>query len=378
MNIERLNNLLYEIKTEVKVHSIPSLLQSFQTTFTQNINQPNQPNADAFIQAHDVLKEALNQCRSNRFSPSQRTLLESIGGAPFVGTGLMSTLEQIIQDNSATPGQAVTEVQKHVKKASEFFSTVENANANLEGLGIEYDFTQKDQYELGVLLPTDLFKNNLEGLAKEISLLNRHLKTFGELAEADTASPTLRCVSSGSLEFFLDSLPAVADCLSDAIQQIVLLYLAVLHIRKLRRELKEKKVPAKALKPVEDYEKERVTEELKRIAHDLFKRYRKKQDKVRDKELHALLVQALKYITRRIDQGVDFEVTPPSEFEEPAEDATEKAKKEHEQKVAHAKELSDRSAKIKQLPKREQPILFLTEPKEENEDSPTKESSTTS
>lgn len=378
MNAERLNNVLHDITAEVDEHSILSILQSFESMFIQNISQPNQQNADTFIQTRDVLNQALNKCRSNHFPPSQRTIVESIGGASFVGTGLMVALDQIIEDNIATPGQAITEVQKHVQGATDFFTTVQNTSTNFESLNIVCDYTQKDEYEFGVLLPADLFKNNLEGLTKEISSINRHLKTFGELAGADTASPTLRSVSSGSMEFFLNLIPEAADWISVAIERIVGLYLMVLLIRKNRSELKQNKVPKKALEPLEEYEKKYAIVEIEKIADDLFNKYKKKQDKPREKELRSLLVDALKYLASRIDQGANFEVTPPSEFEEPGESATEKEKTEHKQKVSDAKQLGDRSAKIKELPERKQPILSLPEPREEKEDPPTNESSTTS
>ena len=111
MNAERLNNVLIEIKREVEQQGIVTLLQSFQSTFSQNINEPNQPNADSYLQAHNELKEALAGCASNNFSPSQRSLVTSIGGGPFVGNGLMQELEKIIVENSSAPGQAVTKLR---------------------------------------------------------------------------------------------------------------------------------------------------------------------------------------------------------------------------------------------------------------------------
>lgn len=367
MNIERFNSIMYDILLEEGEPKITSLLQSFQAAFTQNINQPNPTTVDTFLKSRQALWEALAACRSNQFPPSQKAFVDSIGATKFIGNGLKEELERILEQNASLPGQAVAEVQKHIQQTLKFITLVTTANKALVELNIVYDFTGPDEYEVGVLLPTKLFNNELEGLQKELGRLNQHMKIFGELAADDVSSPKIRCVTNGSVDLFLEAAAPVAAFLAVAIERIVGVYLHILQIKKLRKEMEETKVPGKYLKPIEEHEKELVSEELEKIAESLFKEYRKKPDKTRDPELRTYLTKALTYLIKRLDQGVDFEVTPPTEFEQPKEDAAEKDKKDYAKKVAEAKELSDRSAKIKELPKREKPILFLPEPDNEEE-----------
>lgn len=367
MNVERFNSIMNDLMLEEEEPNIAALLQTLQKSFSQNISQPNPSTVQAFISARQALWEALANSRSNQFPPSQKAFIDSIDATKFVGNGLKAELERIIADNASTPGQAVVEVQNHIQKTLEFIARVKTINQNLIELNIEYDFTGKNEYEVGVLLPTALFNNNLEGLQKELCKLNQQMKVFGEIAADDTSSPTIRCITNGSADFFLNAVAPVAAFLAIAIERTVGLYLRILQIRKLRQEMKDTKVPDKLLKPIEDHEKELIPEELEKIAKDLFKDYRKKPNKERDPELQAHLTKALMYLIKRLDQGVDFEITPPTEFDEPKEDAAEKDKKDYAKKVAEAKELSDRSAKIKELPKREKPTLFLPEPDDEGE-----------
>jgi hypothetical protein len=362
MNIERFNSIMYDIVLEEGELKITSLLQTFQNAFAQNITQPNPSTADSFLKARQALWEALAACRSNQFPPSQKAFVDFIGATKFVGNGLKEELERILEQNASLPGQAVAEVQKHVQQTLEFIARATAANKTLVKLNIGHDFTGPDEYEVGVLLPTSLFNNDLEGLQKELHKLNQHMKVFGELAADDVSSPKIRCVTNGSVDLFLEANAPVAAFLAVAIERIVGLYLHVLQIKKLRKEMEETKVPGKLLKPIEEHEKELIPEELEKIAESLFKEYRKKPDKTRDPELRTNLTKALTYLIKRLDQGVDFEVTPPTEFEIPKEDATEKDKKEYAKKLDEAKALSERSAKIKELPKREKPILLLPEP----------------
>lgn len=367
MNLERFNSIMWDVVSDSENLNLTSLLQVFHKAFALNITQPNQPNADAFKKAHQALRDALKTSSCNSLSPSQKAFLDSISATDFIGDGLVIRLENIIETNLSVPGQAITEVQKHVENTINFFGQAKTIKETLEGMRIFCDFTRENEYEVGILFPSDLFNNNLEGLQKEIVKLNRHMKTFGLLAANDASSPTIRAVSNDTLDVFLNALPDVANCIVDAIKDIVLLYLAILQIKKYRIELKEKKVPAKVLAPIEMYEKERVSEDLEKIADKLIKEYGKKTEKTKDPEIRIALIGALNYLIRRLDQGVDFEVTPPTEFAEPKEGATEKAVEDQQKKKEDALKLRERAAVIRELPPREKPVLCLSEPDDQEE-----------
>jgi superfamily I DNA/RNA helicase len=210
MNIERFNSIMYDIVLEEGEKKLTALLQSFQAAFNQNINQPNPSTVDTFLKARQALWEALAACRCNQFPPSQKAFLDSIEATKFVGNGLREELESILEKNASLPGQAVAEVQKHVQQTLKFIALVTTANKALVELNIENDFTGPNEYEVGVLLPSKLFNNDLEGLQKELARLNLHLKIFGELAADDVSSPKIRCVTNGSVDVFLEAAAPVA------------------------------------------------------------------------------------------------------------------------------------------------------------------------
>jgi hypothetical protein len=367
MKAERLHNLLHIIKTDFDSHGIISLAQNFVNTFTQNIQQPAPQHSQNFNTAKETLKKALTECSSNNFVPSQYKMLQKIGGDKCIGLGLLAEFEEIMNENILTPGDAVQKVSEHFTKVNEFFTAVQNALTSFETLGISFDYTEENEYEVGFLMPSKLFNNDLEGLQKEIKLINRHMMAICEIAGQDTASPQIRSVSSGTLEVFLNALPDVAQCIGECIEKITLLYLAILQIRKHRMELKKEKVPQKDLAPLEKHEKARVKAEIEKLTEEIFKKYYKPKTKNRENELKTHLKKAIEYFANRIDKGVDIEVTPP-ELSATDDSLEEKAETKHsakETQIIKKLQVQGRSL-LKITTRSEEIVLALPEPDDED------------
>jgi hypothetical protein len=370
MDTGRLNSLLSHIADEVKTLGLTAQLQKFHQAFSQSVTQPNQPMSTAFISTRAALWELLASAASDQFPPSYRKMMDKMNATRFLGKGLRTSLEEILAENTMTPGQAVEQVAEFNKKAQAFYTLADSTHSNLKQLKIEYSVTSEEEYEIGALFPADLFKNNVEGLEQELHLLDRHLRTFGEMAGQDTRSPTIRVVASGTIEVFVNALPDVAAAIGDAIEKIVLVYLSILQIRQLRDAVKKKQMPDELVKLMDKHEKDTISAEIDKIADEIFEKHRKKAEKHRDKELRGRLIVALKYIAKRLDGGADFEVTPPSVEPEIAADAADDAKTKHQEREELHKTLRLRGAAMMQLPMREQPILALPEPGDEQGEEP--------
>lgn len=350
MNTERLHNLLHIIKNDFDKLDIISLSQNFVNTFTQNIQQPAPPHSQNFTTAKANLQNALSECYSNNFVPSQYKMLQKIGGDKCIGIGLLEEFEKIMNENILTPGDAVQKVGEHLKRLNKFFAAVQNALTSFETLGIEFEYTKDSEYEIGFLLPCKLFNNDLEGLQKEVNLINRHMKSIGEIAGQDTSSPQIRSFSSGSLEVFLNALPDVAQCIGECIEKITLLYLAILQIRKHRVELKKEKVPQKDLDPIEKYEKQRVKQEIEKLTEN------------RENELKGHLRKAIEFFANRIDKGVDIEVAPPELLLSDEESEENTDKKPTKKEAERIKLIQSQGKALLKITRSEEIVLSLPEP----------------
>lgn len=175
MNVERLHNLLHIINNDFSNLDISSVGNNFVNTFTQNIQHPTPENSQNFNHAQQKLKNALLQCDSNNFMPSQQKILQKIDGNQYIGVGLLEKFEKIMNENTLTPGDAVKEVEKHFSKTAIFIAAVEGTLDNFETLKIDSDYTKENEYEIGFLFPCKFFNNDLEGFQKEVNLINRLL-----------------------------------------------------------------------------------------------------------------------------------------------------------------------------------------------------------
>ncbi|MEW6002535.1 MAG: hypothetical protein AB1638_07825 [Nitrospirota bacterium] len=365
MNTERLYNLLQIIKHDFESLKIISVTKSFVSTFSQNIQQPSPQFSKDFNSAKINLKTVLSQCDSNNFVPSQYKMLLKIGGDKCTGLGLLSEFERIMNENILTPGNAVTQVQEHFNIVTKFFTAVQTTISSFETLGIKY--TKESEYEVGFLLPCKVLNNDLEGLQKELNLINRHMKAICEIASRDTASPQIRSLSSGSIEVFLNALPEVARCIGECIEKITLLYLAVLQIRKYRLELKQAKVPKKDLEPIEKHEKTMVKDEIDKLTEEIFKKYHKEKTPNRANELKGHLRKAIEFFANRIDKGVDIEVTPPKLFSTEGSTEENPAEKLNTSEAELIAMLRTQGRALLQIKSRSQEIvLALPEPEAED------------
>lgn len=362
MKAERLHNLVHDLNDEAKTRGLVTTLTSYHRTLAQSVSQPSTETSKAFGDAKAALAAAVEDSSADRLTPSYRRLLESIGGAHYFGVALEAGLERIIASHTATPGQAVTEVHQLVAAAHEYYATIETLKGALDKLGVDIDFTGEDQYEIGVVLPTALFKGNLEELNAELKLVDRYLRAFGELTSDDSSSPVIVAVADGSVDLFLQAIPEVASAVADAIEQIALIYLTILKIREHRRGLKESKISKEVLDAIDKDEKERTEKDIGALADKLFKTHRKKPDKTKDEEVKRKIEKALKYMAKRIDQGADFEVTGPTGIGEPDDDASDQERRKLQKKREAALELNARGASVGKLPPRSAEILSLPEP----------------
>lgn len=367
MKTERLHNLLQIINNDFSNLSIISLAQNFVNTFTKNIQQPTPEQSQTFNTAKEELKNALSECDSNNFVPSQHKMLQKINGDKCLGVGLLTEFEIIMNNNILTPGDAVKKVSEHFTKVNEFSAAIQSALKSFETLEIGFEYTKENEYEVGFLLPCKLFNNDLEGLQKEVNLINRHMKAICELVGHEITSPQIRSVSTGSLEVFLNALPEVAQCIGECIEAIAILYLVILKLRKHRTELKEEKVPKKDLDPLEKHEKTRVEEEIKKLTNEIFKKYYKEKTKNRENELKIHLRQAIEFFANRIDKGVDIEVTPPELLSNEEDTEGNEVKKPNKKETEIIKTLqSQGKALLKITTRSEEIVLALPEPEVED------------
>lgn len=330
--------------------------------------------AQAFKEGLVEFQNSLANSPSNSFVPSQRKIIDTIGGATLVGLGLSQTIDRILSENQVTPASALSAVQELRKKVSQFHKSIVGLTGQFKELGVGSEDLTEGAAEVGILLPRDLVGNDLSGLSKEIREFEKHLRTIVEVAEGDGASPKIRSIGTGSLEFFLESSPATAAMLMIAVERIAAFYKQVLEIRLLRKQLEEKDVPAATTKPVKVYESEMVSQFIEKLTTDLLKQFYGGKDTGRKNELRVALKNALQFLGDRIDRGVDIEARPPKQEADVVDvgDGSSEGAKESgngAKQKEHLKILAEKGAVLLSLERSGEPVLQITDGQKDKADS---------
>lgn len=361
MNVDRLYDVAQIVLNDYDSLTLPKLFGQFASTLTNSVNQPNPQNAEAFQTAKTNLEDALDKCGTNHMVPSEQQILNRMNGADLVGAGLRTRTDDILASNAMTPGNALQEINALNTQTAEFRKTVHSLIQAIDKLDLlTEEEIPADAAEIGVLLPSIIFNDDLEGLKNELAELDRHLRAFSEIAGGPKGSLKIRAVSSGSLDVFLKSAPGVAACVMVAVERLVALYKKILEIRKLRSELAEKDVPSQAIAPIEQHENETVTNEIDSILDEIMERFYSGDDSGRKNELRNAARIALLYLADRIDRGVDFEAkAPPQEEDAESDNGADEPSPTDDNQTKAIETIDELGNALKGLERSSDPVLRL-------------------
>jgi hypothetical protein len=335
MESSKLHNLIYDIikeETEIKLNEkINDLIVQIQQNQAQQIE----------LTIREI-KESLLFSFFNSYSVSNLKVLQEINGTDFIGENAFHRIKTILELNSYNTSKIISELQEYVKSRSEFIETLTQIKVGFEKLEIPLHFTDED-YELGLLLPSNTEFNSIKGLNKELAKWDKSIKAYRELVGLGAEDTKITLVNNGSLEFFTENPEQVALCISFTLERLFKLYKNILEIRLAWKKLKDTGLPKTQEKAIKTHEKEVYEKEVDLIVSDLIKKFAdKKIEEGRLNELKISIKGHTNYFAKCIDDGLVIEITPP-EVREPEiinEAETEENKKEK------AKAKSDFEAKI--------------------------------
>jgi len=367
MRVGKLHAAIDLIAEEFDEYEIEQKLTKLQSALNNSVSLPNEQNTQAFREKYAEIGETLKSCETNNATPTQRRIFDEIGATQYIGNGIWEKISKIIADNNITPANALQEIITLNKKVHSFHESVKRLNNEFGNLDLEYDDLESGEAEIGIAIPPEIVKSNLEGLQEEIHEFDRAFKTFRELSGESIESSKIRSISSSDFQLFLESTPVVAVVLAATIERIVAIYKNVLEIKKIKEDLAKQKVPKEATKGIEDYEKQVVDKELEELSKSLLDENYKGKDDGRKNELENALRISLRFLAGRIDHGVlvEVRVAEPKEPEQ-GEDLKEGKKPTTKEIKAYEKqkelvESINRSGRaLAQLKRGTKPILLLS------------------
>lgn len=307
MNAERLCAALRYIRDEYEKLGVIAAHQRLVAQLGASIGTPGEATQLAFRQEVENFTKALDAAESNRAYPTLRMILDEIEASQYLGVGLKSNVRKVLRDNNLTPHQALSELKKLLANVQKFHANVLATLDGMESFTIQADELEPGAGEIGFSFPRLRFDNTCRGFGEELKKIDVALKPFAELTDANELNVKLRKISSSDWQLFIDAAPSTILCVVITIERIVALYKSNLEIKKLKKELENKSLPAEIIKQIEKYLDDRIEPEIRKIAEETVETHYRKADDGRKNELNNALTFSLKYFADKLDTGVTVE-----------------------------------------------------------------------
>ena len=309
MNTERLNKIINEIQTEFNEINLVKKIASLRNLLKNVVNEPQQPvHQQKLVNIRSDLYKSLTDASSNEFGPIWKQVVSEIGGSELLGNTLKNRIELIFSKNQITPSAALEDLIIILKEVQAFNNAINQSVQGFNGLGIGKEDLEENECEVSYLIPRLYTEENLETLKKEVSELNFILNHISEVATGKKEIFRVKSISSSDYLFYINVSLFVGHILVIATEKILNTYKSILEIKKLRNELKEKGVPEKETKGIEDYANKTMETEIVKLAKGMVKEHYKNNDSARKNELINGLTISFNKIANRIDNGFNIDI----------------------------------------------------------------------
>ncbi len=374
MDSSRLLALLNSLETDF-AGGYDERLRSLIQAYAQVRDNPQQDNSAAIRAAVQSLDEFLVASPVNGFVPSWLHMMNAIGASGLFGLSASARIREAIDTSTLGPMTALKALEAFAEELRKFHQSASEIRSGLQTVGIEPDVLSGDTTEIGIILPTNVTKNELGVLTKQLEEWNRILRTVSELAGDKEREIIIRGIATGDLEFFVVATYLAGKMLGEIIGGVTSWYEKVLRIRVLSAELRKEVGPSPEVVAAEEREKALLEETVQRVVEKVLKLAPPMKSKERGEELGNHLSKCVRRIAVLIDNGVEIEVSvsvrgaergvdadhPDQEGDARLPEQLEAARKNHLEKVAETLNLKAQGAAVARLPKREAPIFLLTD-----------------
>jgi hypothetical protein len=314
MNVERLYEIVTYLREKDSELGLQRLLADLKTHIANLASSPqNESYQSSVASAFNSLQSVFERFESET-TPPQKILIEEINGKPFFSIEMVRSLKEKFAENAITPALVNSYVAELTTNRDVYLTTLAAIKEGLHSFGVEEEEPSPGDVELGVLIPRDLFHNELGDLAQEFEVINRIIQFFSEVITGSVQPVTVRQISTSDPTIFLGVPVAVVLAIGKTTDWLIEKWKSIEEIRKIRAEVSKLDVEA-AIKPLDDKIDELVKASIQQQVAELSSQY-KLNDRGRKNELEAGLHWALDSLISRIERGMTIEIrvlAPPQE-----------------------------------------------------------------
>ena len=309
MDVHRLRSVLdFVISEHARLgvdHKLAQILQALSVC----VSNPSSGSDEQFRMALTDMLTALRRARTNDFVESSRRILVEIQGERLTGNGLAERVLDVANQRPFLAARARETIVGIADDLQQGLVACASAKASLEHLNIGSVHLEPDAYELGILLPDSLVRGDIERLFDELRGWNKMLRELMPMVSSLQPAVALRTYSAKRFEL---SVPLDRDgalVLGTIIARIHDLLGKVRANRRKATELERQGYPPEIVGHMLEYEKVIVPEGLTAIQELVTTKFLKTEK--RRKEIDKVLERSLRFMAKRIRDGVDVEILGP-------------------------------------------------------------------
>lgn len=309
MNVEILNSIINKIGNDNRDLEIDAYFKNAINALESSVEYTNEIEYQQDLSNNlKSLYGKLKKSVVNNFSPAWNQILLELGIDEIGGEKFLIIIEGIFRKNKITPIIALEELKVLYEKYNNAMEAFSDIARGFSKLKIGVDELEKEECEIGVLIPRTFIENDLGSLGNEIKELNFIFNTYSELITGEKHSFKLRNLSTSDPLITVTTVVAIAAGIAKTIGWLIDNYKKLIEIKIKKKELSQLGVKDEDLKGIEDHSNDFMKNAIEGIVKKISKEYKGNGDEERTNELLSGIGISLNKIANRIDKGFNFEV----------------------------------------------------------------------
>ncbi len=310
MDVHRLRVVIGRVIAEHRRLGIGKKLGQILDTLNACISEPSVASDAHFRDALTALLDALQSSQTNDFVESDWRVLDDIQGARFTGEGLADRVRQIANQQPFLPGCAKEQFGNLADELADYLGALAGAEEGLDKLKIDRAPVADGDYEVGILLPDTVSRDDLQRLATELDEWDGILKDLFPLITKKPLAVSVRSVSARGFELSAPIDREGAIALGTVVAGIYSMFEKVHAHRDKTMELIRDNYPQDIVGRVSGYEQQIIAQEMNAIRAALVAKAIANQIP-RGREIERILERCLRFFAIRIRDGAAIEISPP-------------------------------------------------------------------
>jgi hypothetical protein len=290
-------NLEVQARLKIVVSSLDAIVQS----------PAHPPHQQSLANALAAFDEAVAKMAS-QISPAAAALVRELGGERFFDPAMAANVRQAVVGNAMTPAVARDFVRKLFNDREAYLAVLNSTNQGVRELGFKGQELPTGSAEMAVMIPREIFKNDLGTFAKELVFIDRLLTHVSETLVAEPPPVALRQLSSSIPTITVDTALVAMKFIGTAVGKFLEGWKKVAEIREILQRLKKIGL---ARKETTTELTEEITSTVEQVVEEStteILRHSVLIDEARKNELGGLIRKDLGRLFAQVERGLVVEI----------------------------------------------------------------------